>query len=76
MNLYPYVVIFLGAVALTLFLIARDRKGSVKAVLLKTIASYLFIAVAFVSFMVNPNPGVTTFFGNLQNVVENAQKLI
>lgn len=62
MNLYPYVVTFLGAVALTLFLIARDRKGSVKAVLLKIITSYLFIAVAFVSFMVNPNPGVTTFF--------------
>ena len=41
MNLYPYVVTFLGAVALTLFLIARDRKGSVKTfarmILAKTI---------------------------------------
>ena len=62
MHLYPYVVMFLGAVALTLFLIARDRKGSVKAVLFKIITSYLFIAVAFVSFMGNPSPGVTAFF--------------
>ncbi len=62
MHLYPYVIIFLGAVALTLFLIARDRNGSVKAVLLKIIPSFLFIAVAFVSFIANPSPGVTAFF--------------
>ncbi len=62
MNLYPYIVIFLGAIALTLFLIARDRKGSVKALLLKTITSFLFISVAFASVMVNSGQGVATFF--------------
>jgi len=62
MNLLPYVVLLLGAVAITMFLIARDRRSSVKAVLLKIVTSYLFIAVAFVSFMVNSSPGVTAFF--------------
>ena len=61
MSLYPYILIFLGAIALTLFLIARDRKGSVKALLFKTLTSFLFIAVAFASFMVNPGQGVATF---------------
>ncbi len=62
MNLYPYIVIFSGAIALTLFLITRDRKGSVKALLLKTITSFLFISVAFASVMVNSGQGVATFF--------------
>jgi uncharacterized membrane protein YhhN len=62
MNFYPYLIIFLGAIALTLFLIARDRKGSVKALLLKTIASFFFIAVAFASFMVNSSQSVAIFF--------------
>jgi len=62
MNLLPYVVLLLGAVAITMFLIARDRRSSVKAVLLKIVTSYLFIAVAFVSFMVNSSHGVTAFF--------------
>ena len=61
MSLYPYILIFLGAIALTLFLIARDHKGSVKALLFKTLTSFLFIAVAFASFMVNPGQGVATF---------------
>ena len=61
MNLYPYLLIFLGAIALTLFLIARDRKGSVKALLYKTLTSFLFISVAFASFMVNPGKGVAEF---------------
>lgn len=62
MNLYPYLVLFLGAIALTLFLIARDRNGSPEALLLKTITSFLFIVVAFASFLVNSIPEVTTFF--------------
>jgi len=62
MNLYPYLVLFLGAIALTMFLIARDRKGSPKALLLKTVTSFLFIAVAFASFMVNSIPEVAMFF--------------
>jgi uncharacterized membrane protein YhhN len=61
MYVYPYLLIFLGAIALTLFLIARDRKGSVKALLYKTLTSFLFIAVAFASFMVNPGTGVAEF---------------
>ena len=51
----------MGAIALALFLIARDRKGSVKALLVKTLTSFLFIAVAFVSFLANPNQGVATY---------------
>jgi hypothetical protein len=62
MGFFPYLVIFLGAIALTLFLIARDRKGSVKALLLKTTTSFLFISVAFASFMVNSGQGVASFF--------------
>jgi len=61
MNFYPYLIVFLGAIALTLFLIYRDRNGSVKALLLKTMTSFLFISVAFASFMVNPNESVATF---------------
>jgi hypothetical protein len=62
MGFFPYLVIFLGAIALTLFLMARDRKGSVKALLLKTTTSFLFISVAFASFMVNSGQGVASFF--------------
>ena len=62
MNLYPYLVLFLGAIALTMFLVARDRNGSPAALLLKIITSFLFIAVAFASFMVNSIQEVTTFF--------------
>ncbi len=62
MNLYPYLVLFLGAIALIMFLVARDRNGSVKALLIKTTTSFLFIAVAFTSFMVNAIQEVTTFF--------------
>jgi uncharacterized membrane protein YhhN len=51
----------MGAIALTVFLIARDRNGSVQALLLKTLASFLFISVAFTSFTVNPGQGVATF---------------
>ena len=60
MSFYPYLMIFLGAIALTLFLIVRDRNGSVQALLFKTLTSFLFISVAFASFMVNPNLGVAT----------------
>ncbi len=61
MYFYPYLLVLTGAIALTLFLIARDRKGSVQALLIKTLTSFLFISVAFTSFMVNPNQGVATF---------------
>ena len=61
MYFYPYLLVLTGAIALTLFLIARDRKGSVQALLIKTLTSFLFISVAFTSFMINPNPDVATF---------------
>jgi len=61
MYFYPYLLVLTGSIALTLFLIARDRKGSVQALLIKTLTSFLFISVAFTSFMINPNPDVATF---------------
>jgi uncharacterized membrane protein YhhN len=61
MNYYPYLIVFLGAVAMILFLIYRDRRGSVKALLYKTVASFLFVSVAFVAFMVNPGQDVAPF---------------
>ena len=61
MGSFPYLIILLGAAALTLFLIARDRKGSVQALLIKALTSFLFISLAFTSFMINPNPGVATY---------------
>ncbi len=62
MNSYPYMVLFAGAISLAIFLVARDRNGSVQALLLKTVTSFLFVALAFASFMVNSVSGVTTFF--------------
>ena len=62
MNLYPYLVLLLGAISLIMFLIARDRNGSPAALLLKTITSFLFIGVAFTSFMVYSIQEFTTFF--------------
>ena len=61
MYFYPYLLVLTGAIALTVFLIARDRNGSVQALHLKTLTSFLFIAVAFMSFIVNPGQGVATF---------------
>ena len=61
MGSFPYLIILLGAAALTLFLIARDRKGSVQALLIKALTSFLFISLAFTSSMINPNPGVATY---------------
>jgi len=61
MNIFPYALLLLGAVALVLFIIVRDPKGSVKALLLKTLTSFFFVAVAFASFIVNPNPATGTF---------------
>jgi hypothetical protein len=56
MNYFPFLLTFLGAIVLTLFLVNRDRNGSVKALLYKTLASFLFIAVAFASFLANACP--------------------
>jgi uncharacterized membrane protein YhhN len=61
MSIFPYLFTLSGAIALTLFLVFRDRKGSVKALLFKTLASFLFVSVAFASYMVNPGQGVATF---------------
>jgi len=61
MSYLPFLIVLLGAIALTLFLVNRDRNGSVKALLYKTAASFLFILTAFASFMVNSGQGVATF---------------
>ena len=62
MNLYPYLILFIGAISLTMFLIARDRNGSIPALFFKAITSFLFISVAYASFMINSAQGVVTFF--------------
>lgn len=62
MNIYPYIVLGFGVIALVLFLVLRDRKGSIEAMLLKTITSFLFISVAFTSFMINMNSSITHYF--------------
>ncbi len=61
MSFFPYLFVFFGAIALTFFLINRDRNGSVKALLYKTAASFLFILVAFTSFIVNPGQCTALF---------------
>ena len=61
MSYYPYLIVLLGAIALIMFLVYRDRKGSVKALLYKTTASFLFVLVAFASFMANSSQGVAAF---------------
>jgi uncharacterized membrane protein YhhN len=53
MSFYPYLILILGAVSLTLFLVLRDRNGSVEALILKTITSFLFLALAFTSAIIN-----------------------
>lgn len=45
----PYIFLGLGVVFLTLFLIFRDKKGSLLAVLLKTLTSLMFVFVAIFS---------------------------
>jgi uncharacterized membrane protein YhhN len=61
MSYYPYLFVFLGAIALIMFLVYRDRKGSLKALLYKTVASFIFVLVAFASFMVNSSEGAAPF---------------
>lgn len=62
MNIYPYIVLILGVISLALFLIVRDRNGSIEALLLKTITSFLFISLAFAAYMVNSSHAIVTFF--------------
>ena len=62
MFLLPYIVTGLGALTLIFFLIHRDRNGSVPALLLKTLTSFLFISLAFVSFINNFHYDVTWYF--------------
>jgi len=61
MRVYPFVMLILGAIALVLFLINRDRSGSVKALLYKTLTSFFFIAVACASYFSNANPNTAGF---------------
>ena len=55
------ILIALGMVALTLFLIEKVRKYSLKAMLIKATASILFIAVASVARYFNGNSTFATF---------------
>ena len=52
------VITAVGLVFLTLFLIEKTRKYSVKATLLKATTSILFIALGVVSFYLNPSGGI------------------
>ena len=61
MSSCPYVIVFFGAVALALFLVYRDRRGSIRALLCKTVTSFMFISAAVASFMATPDPGVAAF---------------
>jgi len=62
MHVIPYIITGLGALTLIFFLISRDRNGTVPALLFKTLTSFLFICLAFFSFIVNFNPEVTWYF--------------
>jgi len=62
MNFYPYIPLLLGAVALVFFIILRDRKGSIPALLLKTVTSFMFLATATAAFMVNSRPDNSTYY--------------
>lgn len=53
MNYIPYALTALGVLVVVFFCMARDRNGSVEALLLKTTASFLFMSVAFSSFIAN-----------------------
>lgn len=53
MNYIPYLIIVLGAISLLIFLILRDRRGSVEALIFKTITSFFFLCTAFTAFVVN-----------------------
>jgi uncharacterized membrane protein YhhN len=61
MSYWPYLFILLGAAALSVFLFYRDRNGSVRALLCKVVVSFMFILVAFSSFLANLNAGAATF---------------
>jgi len=58
MGFVPFAVLAVGLAVLARFLSVRDRKGSVRALLLKTLTSLLFLGVAFSSFLANRNQGV------------------
>ncbi len=63
MNLFPYLVLASGAVALVLFLVVRDNKSSVEAILLKTITSALFMLLAFTCMLANQDATLIGYYG-------------
>lgn len=62
MNFIPYISVILGAIALVFFIILRDGNGSVPALILKTITSFMFLATATAAFMVNFAADNATFY--------------
>ena len=57
-----YYLTGVGALFLILFLVVRDKNSSIKAIILKTCTSVMFIAVAFTSLYENP-------WGNIDKVL-------
>lgn len=51
-----YLFLALGAVALSLFCIWRDKRGSTLAIAFKTAASLFFVATAVAALLSNPDP--------------------
>ncbi len=58
----PFAAIICGMTALIFFLYARDNQGSVPAVLLKALTSFLFILTASLSFLANQNSVSSVFY--------------
>ena len=67
--MYAYYLTGVGALFLILFLVFRDKKSSIKAIIFKTCTSMMFIAVAFASLHENP-------WGNIDNVLIPASLII
>jgi hypothetical protein len=64
MNIIPYLVLLLGAVVLTVFLMDRGRKGGVKALLLKNHLQLFIHSLGYGFFQ-----GVSTLSAKDQSVI-------
>lgn len=59
---YPFFAIAVGLIFCFLFLLKRDRKGSINALLLKTLTSFMFILTAMTAFFANMQIDVVQYF--------------
>ncbi len=69
MRYISYVLTALGAMFLLMFLVVRDKKSSVQAIVFKTFTSLIFIGVAFAA--INENP-----WKNLDQIIVPASLII